>query len=113
MKADMGIAKLYSELVHDSDMAVRIFGRIRSEYDRTREALLTITGHAELMDSDPTIKHSIDRRNPYVDPLNYSQVEMLRRLRSLPDPDHPDQEDIREVLVLTINGIASALRNTG
>ena len=65
------------------------------------------------MDSDPIIQRSIQLRNPYVDPLNYIQVDMLRRLRALPDQDSPEAEALREVIVMTINGIASGLRNTG
>jgi phosphoenolpyruvate carboxylase len=59
------------------------------------------------------IKLSVERRNPYVDPLNYLQVEMLRRLRALPDPESPQAEAYRNVIILTINGIAAGLRNTG
>ena len=64
-----------------------MFDRIRAEYDRTVEAVLHATNHANLMDSDPIIQRSIQLRNPYVDPLNYIQVDMLRRLRALPDQD--------------------------
>jgi phosphoenolpyruvate carboxylase len=59
------------------------------------------------------IQRSIHLRNPYVDPLNYIQVEMLRQLRSLADLDSAEAQAIREVIVLTINGIAAGLRNTG
>ena len=65
------------------------------------------------MDGDPVIQRSVHLRNPYVDPLNYLQVEMLRRLRALPDPDGLEAERHREVIVVTINGIAAGLRNTG
>ena len=65
------------------------------------------------MDSDPVIQRSVLRRNPYVDPLNYIQVEMLCRLRALPDPYGVEAQALREVIVLTINGIAAGLRNTG
>jgi phosphoenolpyruvate carboxylase len=113
LKADLGIAALYSALVPDRALAAVIFARIRAEYDRTREAVLAVTGHDELMDADPVIQRSIQLRNPYVDPLNYIQVEMLRRLRALPDPEGSEAERLREVSVLTINGIAAGLRNTG
>jgi phosphoenolpyruvate carboxylase len=113
LKADLGIAALYSALVPDRALADAIFARIRGEYDRTRDAILAVTGHDELMDADPVIQRSIQLRNPYVDPLNYLQVEMLRRLRALPDPESPEAERLREVIVLTINGIAAGLRNTG
>ena len=65
------------------------------------------------MDGDPVIQRSVHLRNPYVDPLNYLQVEMLRRLRALPDPEGHEAAQHREVVVLTINGIAAGLRNTG
>ena len=90
-----------------------MFRAIETEYARTRDAVLAVTGHAELMDADPVIQRSVHLRNPYVDPLNYLQVEMLRRLRALPDPETPEADGYREVIVLTINGIAAGLRNTG
>ena len=65
------------------------------------------------MDGDPVIQRSVHLRNPYVDPLNYLQVEMLRRLRSLADQDGDDAARYREIIVVTINGIAAGLRNTG
>ena len=65
------------------------------------------------METEPEIHRSIQRRNPYVDPLNYIQVDMLRRLRALPDPESDLARQIREVIVVTINGIAAGLRNTG
>ncbi len=113
LKADMGIAVLYSQLAEDQASARPIFDRIRTEYDRTVEAVLQATNHVNLMDSDPIIQRSIQLRNPYVDPLNYLQVDMLRRLRTLPDQEGAEAEALREVIVITINGIASGLRNTG
>ncbi len=113
LKADIEIAALYGDLVADRALAQRIFGQIRAEFERTNEAVLSVTGHARLLDSDPVIQRSVHLRNPYVDPLNYIQVEMLRRLRALPDSEGPAAQALREVLVLTINGIAAGLRNTG
>jgi phosphoenolpyruvate carboxylase len=113
LKADLGIAALYSGLVPDRGLAARVFGLIEAEYARTCEEVLAATGHAALMDGDPVIQRSVQLRNPYVDPLNYLQVEMLRRLRALDDPEGPAAERCRDVIVLTINGIAAGLRNTG
>ncbi len=113
MKADMHIAALYSQLVPDQALAERIFSTIQAEYQRTVQAVLAVKGQAALMEADPVIQHSVQLRNPYVDPLNYLQVEMLRRLRALPDPDGEQAQALREVIVLTINGIAAGLRNTG
>ena len=113
LKADMGIAALYSELVPSRALATAVFTRIGSEFVRTRESILRATGHAELMDGDPVIQRSVHLRNPYVDPLNYLQVEMLRRLRALADQDGDEATGYREIVVVTINGIAAGLRNTG
>jgi phosphoenolpyruvate carboxylase len=113
LKADIDIAALYVDLVPDREMARRLFARLTEEFELTRRLVLAVTGHAELMDADPVIQRSVQLRNPYVDPLNYIQVEMLRRLRALPDPEAAEAEDLREVLVLSINGIAAGLRNTG
>ncbi|NTU63937.1 MAG: phosphoenolpyruvate carboxylase, partial [Chloroflexi bacterium] len=113
LKADLDIAALYSQLAPDQSVAQPLFDRVRAEYDRTVEAVLRATQHANLMDSDPIIQRSIQLRNPYVDPLNYIQVEMLRRLRALRDQDSAEAQALREVIVMTINGIASGLRNTG
>jgi phosphoenolpyruvate carboxylase len=113
LKADMGIAALYSALVPDRTLERRVFTLIEDEYARTRDAVLVATGHGALMDGDPVIQRSVQLRNPYVDPLNYLQVEMLRRLRALPDPEGAEAERVREVIVVTVNGISAGLRNTG
>jgi phosphoenolpyruvate carboxylase len=113
LKADMGIAALYSGLVPDRALADAVFARIEAEYARTRDAVLAATGHAALMDGDPVIQRSVQLRNPYVDPLNYLQVEMLRRLRGLADGEGAEAEALREVVVVTVNGISAGLRNTG
>ncbi len=113
LQADMGIAALYSELVPDRQLADSIFARISAEYAHTRQVVLAITQHADLMQDEPALQHSIQLRNPYIDPLNYIQVEMLRRLRALPDSAGKEAEALREVIQVTINGIAAGLRNTG
>lgn len=113
LKADMGIAALYAGLAPDQPSAMKIFKTIQDEYALTRKAILQVTGHHELMDSDPMVQRSVHLRNPYIDPLNYLQVEILRRLRALPDDQSAEAEALREVIILTINGIAAGLRNTG
>ena len=113
LKADMGIAALYADLVPDRFLVERIFTQISAEYERTVKAIQNITGHTRLMDNEPVIQRAIHLRNPYIDPLNYLQVEMLRRLRALSNPDGKEADALREVIVLTINGIAAGLRNTG
>jgi phosphoenolpyruvate carboxylase len=112
LKADMEIAALYVGLVPDQTLAQEIFAIIRAEYEATRAAILSITGHRELMETEPVTQNAVRLRNPYVDPLNILQVEMLARLRALA-PGDPSAEPISQVIVLTINGIAAGLRNTG
>jgi phosphoenolpyruvate carboxylase len=113
LKADMDIAALYVDLVTEREPAGRIYTTIREEYERTRQAVLSISGHQHLMELEPVTHNAVQLRNPYIDPLNYIQIEMLRRLRALPDPDDPQAGPLREVIVMTINGIAAGLKNTG
>jgi phosphoenolpyruvate carboxylase len=112
-KADMGIARLYSELVEDVRVREMIFGQIEQEFNLTCQLILQITGQRELLENDPVLKRSIRLRNPYVDPLNFVQVNLLRQLRGLSDPDGKDAERILRVIFLTINGVAAGLKNTG
>ncbi|WP_041089769.1 phosphoenolpyruvate carboxylase [Jeotgalibacillus soli] len=109
MKADIPTAKEYSSLVEDREIADRIFGNIVEEYNKTKDILLKITGDQELLERTPNIQDSVHRRNPYVDPLNFLQVELIKELRAI---EEPDDELITQVL-LTISGIAAGLRNTG
>jgi phosphoenolpyruvate carboxylase len=83
-----------------------VFGRLREEHDRTRAALLEIVEARELLDRHPVLQQSVRLRNPYVDPMNAIQVELLKRHRA------GDPEALRPLL-RSIAGIAAALRNTG
>ncbi|HYK73808.1 MAG TPA: phosphoenolpyruvate carboxylase [Pseudoneobacillus sp.] len=109
MKADITTAKEYSALVDDQQIGERIFNNIVEEYNKTKKILLTITKDEELLDQTPNIKDSVHRRNPYVDPLNFIQVELIKELRKT---NEPNDELLTQVL-LTISGIAAGLRNTG
>lgn len=111
-KADLLIAKEYGSLVKESAIAERIFKLIKDEYELTSSIILQITGQQEILDNVPVIQESIKLRNPYVDPLSYMQVELLTELRALRENNEDDAILLREVL-LTINGIAAGLRNTG
>lgn len=111
-KADLLIAKEYAGMIKDETVRTRIFTQIEEEYERTQAMILAITGQADILDNVPVIQESIRLRNPYVDPLSYLQVELLTELRSLRDQGKDDPDLLREVL-LTINGIAAGLRNTG
>jgi phosphoenolpyruvate carboxylase len=107
-KADLRIAERYVELVEPRELRDRIWERIRTEFELTRDMLLAITGQQALLDRDPVLQRSVARRNPYVDPLSFIQIELLRRFRR----DGSSETYLRPVL-LTVNGIAGALKNTG
>ncbi|MGE3799254.1 MAG: phosphoenolpyruvate carboxylase, partial [Thermomicrobiales bacterium] len=107
-KADLSIAERYVELVDPPELRDRIWDMIQEEYRRTCDSLLQITAQQRLLDREAVIQTSIDRRNPYVDPLSFVQVELLKRLRDGGDP----AKLLRPVL-LSFNGIAGALKNTG
>lgn len=111
-KADLVIAKEYAAMIKDGTIRDRIFSCIEQEYELTSSLLLEITGQQEILDNVPVIQESIKLRNPYVDPLSYMQVQLLSELRTLREEGQDDPDLLREVL-LTINGIASGLRNTG
>ncbi|XID90788.1 phosphoenolpyruvate carboxylase [Paenibacillaceae bacterium WGS1546] len=111
-KADLTIARQYAGMIEDEEIKGRIFTQIEEEYAKTKEMILTITGQEEILDNVPVIQESIRLRNPYVDPLSYLQVQLLTELRGLRSRNGDDAELLREVL-LTINGIAAGLRNTG
>ncbi|MCB8983062.1 MAG: phosphoenolpyruvate carboxylase [Ardenticatenaceae bacterium] len=112
-KADMGIARLYAGLVEDTAVRDNIFGQIEGAFYETRRLVLLVTDQRELLDNAPTLQRTIRRRNPYVDPLNFIQVALLRRLRFLSEQDSPKAQEILHAIFLTINGIAAGLKNTG
>jgi len=112
-KADMGIARIYAELVEDETVRRTIFDTIQREFERTHNWVLKVTGQQKMLEHAEVLRNSIDRRNPYIDPLNFVQVSLLRRLRTLPDPTSEEAEQIRQTIFLTINGIAAGLQNTG
>ena len=109
-KADIGIAQLYATLA-DPVLQATIFADLRAEFDRTRQTLLQITQQADLLDNEGWLQRSIRLRNPYVDPLNYIQVELLRRLRT--NPPLADKERLQAAVSLSVNGIAAGLQNVG
>jgi phosphoenolpyruvate carboxylase len=112
-KADLGIARRYVELWDDTAARERIWVPLEAELERTIEELVLIGGGERLLDAEPVLQASIDRRNPFVDPLSFIQVELMRRLRAGWEGSGTASEQLGRVSLLTINGIASGLRNTG
>ncbi len=107
-KSDMGIAARYAELVEDADLRDALFGRIRDGWMRTHDALLAVTGESRLLENNPALDASIRLRLPYIEPLNLLQIELMKRHRA-----GEDDPRIAEGIQLSINAIATALRNSG
>jgi phosphoenolpyruvate carboxylase len=106
-RADMGIATFYDQLAapglrHYADA-------IRREFEATAERVLAIKGCARLLDADPTLQRSIRLRNPYVDPLHLTQVDLLRRWRE----GGREDKELFDAIVSAVNGIAQGLHGSG
>ncbi|MGC9038509.1 MAG: phosphoenolpyruvate carboxylase, partial [Roseiflexus sp.] len=110
-KADLHIASRYAELAPDQNAAAAIFAAVREEYQRASRMIRQVARIERLLDNAPVLQHSIQRRNPYIDPMSYLQIELLRRLRAA--PDGPDHAAIEDAILLSISGLAAGLMNTG
>ena len=105
-KAEARIAAYYDRLLVPGDL--RDLGEsLRERLLRTVELVRRVTGHERLLETNHALRRSIDVRNPYVDPINVVQAEILRRLRQSPD------DALRDAFIATVNGIAAGMRNTG
>ena len=108
VKTDMDIARRYVEALVEPALHP-IFETIRTEFEQTVDEVLRITGQRALLDHSPALQRTLGVRAPYIDPLNYLQISLLGRQRSEQQPD-PLQA---RALLLSINGIAAGLKNTG
>ena len=106
-RADLDIAAYYDELAPSAQS--RFAGLVRAEFELVREQVLAIRQASALLDRDPTLQRSIELRNPYVDPINLLQVDLLRRWRESGRQDR----DLFEALLACIAGIAEGLQSTG
>jgi phosphoenolpyruvate carboxylase len=107
-KTDFGIAARYAELVSERALAEAVYARLEREWRLTMRHLLAIVERRELLEDNPALARSIRTRTPYIDPLNHLQVELLRRYRAGDTAD-----DVRRAILISINGIAAGLRNSG
>lgn len=111
-KADLGIARVYTGLVESDELRERIFERIAAEFRRTEKWVLAVAERGQLLGGEPVLANSIKLRNPYIDPLNHLQVEMIRRLRR-GQLSARQRAEVKRVIELTVSGIAAGLKNTG
>ncbi|MDY7523616.1 phosphoenolpyruvate carboxylase [Sphingomonas sp. 10B4] len=107
-KSDMDIAARYATLVEDRALADAIFPRIVGGWQQAHDGLLEITGQTRLLQAHPALDASIRLRLPYIEPLNLLQIELIKRRRA-----GDEDERIGEGILLSINAIATALRNSG
>ncbi|GGB18424.1 phosphoenolpyruvate carboxylase [Flexivirga endophytica] len=107
-KSDLGIAERYSRLVEDEALRERVFSKIVDEHQRTLQMFARVTGHEDLLWDNAALKRSVFNRFPYLEPLNHLQIELLRRYRK-----GDDDPQVQRGILLTMNGLATALRNSG
>jgi phosphoenolpyruvate carboxylase len=111
--ADMDITLRYASLVPDQPAARRLYRKIALDHGRAVSAVSQILNQESVLGHQPALERSIELRNPYVDPLSFLQVELLRRKRGRRREQGEEDERLNRAILLTINGIAAGLRNTG
>jgi len=106
-RADLDIARYYDALAPEP---LRRFGEVlRAQYQATCTQVLAVKDSRELLDSDPTLQRAIQLRNPYVDPMNLMQVDLLQRWRA----GGREDRDLFDALLASVGGIAEGLQSTG
>ena len=107
-KTDLDIARLYVDRLVDPALH-RVFDVIVDEHERTTAEVLRLLGADELLDGHPVLRRTLQTRDTYLAPMHHLQTGLLARRRSTDEPD----PRLERALLLTINGIATGLRNTG
>ena len=111
-KSDMQTARNYADLCENRQLADKIYGMICDEHEKIMRYALLIPQSERLLSTEPALELSLTRREPYLDPLCYIQINLLRKFRAdSRDPDHC--EDWKDALLSSINAIAAGMRNTG
>jgi phosphoenolpyruvate carboxylase len=110
-KTDLHVAQAYVEALVPEDLRP-VFAVIEAEHQRTVEAVLWLSGQKTLLEGNPVLRRTLDIRSAYLAPIHDLQVSLLQRVRHETGADVPDDR-VHRALLLTINGIAAGLRNTG
>lgn len=107
-KVDPRIASVYDHMLVEDKEEKAIGQNILESYSLTVHTLLMVTGHGRLCDHNPLLRHLLSLRNSFLDPINILQIQILKELRA-----KPGDKSLRDALMITINGIAAGMRNTG
>ena len=112
-KGAMDTAREYAELAENQENAQKIFADIRAEYELTVAEVLGVAHLNSLMEETPFLQYSLQRRDPYLDPLNHIQITLIRRHRQYVQETGSTDSPWLPTLLRTINAIAAGMRNTG
>lgn len=115
-KVDLNIAREYARLCEDAATESGIYERFRAEFEQTRSEILAVAQISALLEENPALAKSLERRNPYLDPLNHIQVTLLPRYREALREHGPESLRVElwlRPLLRSINALAAGMRNTG
>ena len=113
-KSDARIAANYDNVLVKDEASLALGRDLRRRMGVSEKAVLTISRNAALQDSNAVLLRSLQVRNPYIDPLNIIQAELLKRVRELPENiTDEDRQELNDALLITINGVANGMRNSG
>mmetsp|Transcript_102817 Transcript_102817/g.290500 ORF Transcript_102817/g.290500 Transcript_102817/m.290500 type:complete len:133 (-) Transcript_102817:24-422(-) len=112
-KSDSKIAENYDKQLVTDEPSLALGRELRDKMFNTMEAVLAVSGSLELQENNQILINLLDVRNTYIDPLNVLQAELLRRLRNIDNNNEEERAILQDALLITINGIANGMRNSG